>query len=170
MVNDLQNKVAAWVNENLSRVSAKNPASIHLDELLGREIKNDEILDLSLNAFVHLIEILVKDGVPVKPFLAIVLEGDSREIQFDIPENKKDITNQLSNKPPSLYLVDWDSSKYLTVIEKYQTPLPFELLEDNIVGVYTYFIEYRGAIGIDNDWEFARAIYLDYYPEKFRQR
>lgn len=168
MDKDIYSRVQNWITENISLVSAKHPVSIHIDELLGRKFKGQESLRISLDAFEQVINILLKNGVPVQPSLTIILESESKKIELNIPKNRKEIVAQLAPEPPSVYLVSWDASKYLSVIEEYKTPLPFDLLLNEVEGVITYYIEYRGSIGIENDWEFSRAIYLDYYPEKFR--
>lgn len=168
MDNEILSRTINWVNDNFTEVTEKQPISIHIDELLGTKVKGEEALDASLDAYRNIIAFLEKESVPVQPSLTIILHGDNKGMNFIPPKNKEEIISQLGLEPPSIYLLSWDSSKYLSVNEQYKKPLGFNLLHHKVEGVFTYYIEYRNQIGIENDWEFSRAIYLDYFPERFR--
>jgi hypothetical protein len=46
--------------------------------------------------------------------------------------------------------------------------LLFDLLTPPIAGVSAYYREFRDMMGIENEWEFVKGIYVQYHPEEYR--
>jgi len=159
----MNEKVEHWLNDNLPQVTTQPALSIHLDELLDQPINPNEYIPLGLTAFGRLIELLQALQLPVKPMLVIPLTSHSNQISRIIPSNMSDLETELTPEPPSLYLLDWTPVEYFGVCEEYRSPLPFNLLAQS--GVYVYYREYRYEMDIIHDWEFMRAIYVNYWPQ-----
>lgn len=166
MTDLLKQQTKKWITDNLNHVSARNPVSIHIDELMGREIKKSKIVSISLQAFATLVEQLRELETPVQPSIVIPLVTLSKKLERAVPPDRKSIETQLDIEPPSLYLFDWSPSRYFEVCEEYRCPLTFSLIDDHSQGIYVCYKEVRYAAAIENDWEFARGIYVEYYPEK----
>ncbi len=151
-----------WLTETLPTVSQFQPSSIHLDELLGMSTSGIETVTISLQAYKILLEQLQTHQFPVKPMLVIPLVTISNKFERTVPLTINDLESQLSFEPPSLYLLAWHALEYEVEGEAYWIPLKFELLGSCPKRVHTYYKEVRYKDGIENDWEFTRAIYLEY--------
>jgi hypothetical protein len=159
----MNEKLEHWLNDTLSQVTAEHALSIHLDELLEKPINLNEYLTLGLVAFGQLVELLQILQFPIKPMLVIPLASHSSQISRIIPSSMSDLETELTPEPPSLYLLDWTPVECFGVCEEYRSPLPFNLLTQS--GVYVYYREYRYEMDILHDWEFMRAIYVNYWPQ-----
>lgn len=159
----LHQRIQKWLMENMKSVSIHNSVSIHLDELLGKELQRSAVTKTAVQAFHILVKTLQELQMPVQPILVIPLISISEKIQRAVPSKAEMIEDQLDFEPPSLCLMDWEIHKYFVVAEEYRCPLPFaffDILEEHI---YVYYREHRYKQGIDNDWEFARGVYIEYY-------
>ena len=169
MSSSLDQKVKRWVLDDLQSVSTCSSVSIHIDELLGRDMKKAETIVVSIRAFIALVEQMRTLQMPAKPILVIPLEATSTMIELNTPRSVEAMEDQLAFEPPSLCLEDWGSSKHFAVCEEYKSPLAFDLMDIGIPiddhNVYVYYREHRYAMGIENEWEFARAVYVEYYPD-----
>lgn len=161
--------VRKWVEDNLSLVTPMYPVSIHLDHVY-KGLKLNELVSNAVHAFAVLIEVLRELQVPAKPVLTIPLAEISREITGSVPRNLKGLEKQLHElTPPSLYLLDWGPVKFVALCEELSIPLPFKLLDNEFADdIYVYYREYRYGRGIKANWEFARSIYAEYYPDGVR--
>jgi hypothetical protein len=167
--NSLERQVQQWAEVGLARLSIRDPVTIHLDQLLGKKLKEKEALAVSLQVFRILVEQVRRRGTPAQPGLVIPLVFHGTKLEADVPVDLHSLEIQIHHRePPSLYLLDWEALKYLEVCEEYKAPLRFHLIEPPSEGVYVYYREFRDAESIEHNWEFARCIYVEYYPEHYR--
>ena len=149
-----------WINKNIQKVSIKNPISIHINNecdaanLLERSLKLFEFilncdLDLKVNK-----PILV---IPLKP-----VQIFSKEIiQFN------QCTELLSDEPPSIYIVNRSDSKICERCEEYKLPVNVPIITQKTdIFLYAFYREFRNFLGITNDWEYERCLYLEAYPHE----
>jgi len=161
----VENLIKQWLVTNLPTVSVTNPVTIHLDELIGDTIFEKNTLTVSIDVYQTLVEQLVALETPVKPGLVIPLVSSSRKLTMKVPLNLEELIHQRDqNEPPSLYLIDWRPNKTRVVCEEFHTPLSFNLLT---IGnqVYSYYREFRYSLGIKNNWEYSRAVYVEFFPD-----
>lgn len=168
-MNNLLNKqIKKWISKNLKLVSVHNPVSIHIDALLNRDVKKSEMIDISIQAFTILVKQIQELQMPVKPLMTIPLIAISKRIERSVPDNLITIENQLDIEPSSLYLLDWAPAEYFETCEEFRSPLSFKLIDNLLEGIYVYYREFRYEVGIENDWEFSRGIYVGYYSYNLR--
>jgi len=159
----LKDAIATWVEANLQEVSGVYPISNHIDEILGRSVQEPEAIELSINAYEFLVEMLRSLGVPVQPRLVIPLTWDTNELQRTVPQTLEEIRDQWRKcEPPSLFLLAWDRSRYLTIYEEYERPLPFN--PTPVTDTYAFYTEFRDITSMRQNWEFVRSVCIDYYP------
>lgn len=158
--------IEEWIQQELGKVTIRNPSSKHIDELLVDMPVKEDRLDISFELFGHLIKRLQEMGFPKKPVLIIPLKSANSKIEQRTPRSQEEIEQQFSIEPPSLYLVDWDQARVKNVLEQYRVPLPFEL--NDAEGIYVTYRESRDKFAIENDWEVSRNIYVEYFSEEFR--
>lgn len=169
MVDQVEQRVSEWVHKNLHGVDVAHPASDHLNIILGRDLEMDTMIDLSLVAFQILIEEIESYHNPVQPMLFIRLISERKRLQAKTPKNLSEIKDEWrSIEPPELYLLDWDTRKFLSIYEEYRCPLQFDLfrLEDD--SIYAFYSESRSMIDLENRWEYGRSIQVYYFPEEYR--
>jgi hypothetical protein len=159
----LEPSLHRWLNQNLGLVTTKHPISSHIDDIL-QDVLATEHIEISTQMFSALVGLLISMQTPVKPMLIIPLRSIARRVVQAIPQSKIDIESQLTNEPPSLYLVDWETARAQALLEEYNVPLPFELFSTTLEGVYVYYREVRFAREMQNDEEFLREIRAEYYP------
>ncbi|GEM_PF-2770807 len=159
----LNQLIDQWLAVSLPAVANGQLVSIHLDQLLGRSIDSSEAIAISIQAFEQLLKPLRALHLPVKPMLVIPLTMLSQRIERAIPANLEALAQELTNEPPSLYLLDWTPLEYFGECEEYRSPLPFKLLNHELGGTCVYYREYRYAPDIKHNWEFMRAIYAECY-------
>jgi hypothetical protein len=162
MTEILHQRIEKWIANNLKLVSIYNPVSIHIDDLLGGDVKKSETISTSILAFLTLVKRMQELEMPAKPMLVILLINIGKKIKRAIPHNLVAIESQLDIEPPSLYLLDWSPAEYFETCEEYRSPLTFKLINNSIDGIYIYYREFRYAMGIENNWEFSRGIYVGY--------
>lgn len=160
----LEKAIEQWSTKNIDQVSINNPISNHLDEILGIKIPRYETIATSCRAFGYLAELIKKTQHRVKPTLVIRLLTISANLGMNVPYSWEAIEDQLTHEPPSLYLLDWEIVKGYTVREEFSSPLPFQLMEEIPDKIYVYYKEFRSAEDIENNWEVARGIYIEYFP------
>jgi hypothetical protein len=161
--------ISQWVLSNLDQVSVQKPSSVHIDTLLGSELPAEELLPLSLQLFTDLIDIIKQMGITFQPGIVIPLIDGSQELEASVPLSFDELEKQLHElERPSLYLIDRETWKYVQVFEEYKYPICFDLLKLETDDIYVYYREFRSMMAIENNWEFTRCIYADYYPEIYR--
>ena len=169
MSEPLRQRIELWVEANLGSVSVRNPVSNHLDEVLGRPVERPDIIDLSLHAYAILVDQMQKLRMPAQPVLVIPLRSESIRLEATVPQDLPSIKSLWRQvEPPSLYLFSWDASRLLEVCEEYRAPLVFDPMPPPIAGTYAYYREFRDMAGIENNWEFTKGVYVEYFPEEYR--
>ena len=157
-----------WISENISSVSPLLPVTIHMTDLYKGlsqpEVLNHELFDISLMVFQNLVSEIKRIGNTVKTGLVIPLNGTSKKLSLKIPTSRADIFTQLTNEPPSLWMESWDTLKKAVVVEEFRTPFNIAILNINDSHFYAYYREHRYWMAIDNNWEFERGLYIEYYP------
>jgi hypothetical protein len=159
MNNSLDKRISHWLTNSLPIVTVTNPVSIHLDDLLGESMA--DIISPAMQSFLILLEQLRIMQMPVKPGLVIPLVSLSNKIERAIPENLTSLKKQLCHEPPSLYLLDWATSEHQLEGEAYWSPLSFSILDVASSDIQIYYKEIRYSLAIKDDWEFARAVYVE---------
>lgn len=164
--NSLVNPIHLWVRKNISQVSLDLFYSEHLDTIAPEIYPQiPDLIDFIVQAFLVLAQELEKLGMPVKAMATIPLAYvDNTTVPLQPPHSFETIVSQLSDEPPSLYLLSWHSMKQYILTEEFRTPLSFPLSEYLSDRVDIYYRAHRYGSHIKNDWEFARGIYLEHYP------
>jgi len=162
----LEKQIEGWVSANLKHVSLDNPVSIHIDMLVGKEVERSQLIPLSIEAFIALVKRIRKLQIPIQPTLAIPLVTLSNRVEMAAPHNLETLESQLPDREtPSLYLLDPNTWRGCENYEEYKAPLGFSLLARSTKGIYFCYRELRDGLAIKNNWEFARAVYAEFYPE-----
>ncbi len=167
MINDFLNKqIASWITDNLPLVPQYQGLSIHLDDLLHRDLDPSEVIPLAWQVFTCLLKQIQDLGMPVQPVVIIYLEEISNRIEKAIPVSPADIERQVALTPPEMYLIDWSAPRDLA--DMYRASLPANLFGREMDGVHISYREYRDLLSQQNDWEYARDIYIEYSPVSAR--
>ncbi|WP_425147462.1 hypothetical protein [Deinococcus sp.] len=124
-------------------------------------------MDDSINAFTNTIDYLINIGKKCKVILVLPLETLSSELSCLIPQTQSDVEKAMSAESPSLYITAEDIFSYKEPIEEYKHPLNFSLCEIYSENVLEYYREYRSILELNNSWEYSRAIYLEYFTDRF---
>ncbi len=86
-----------------------------------------------------------------------------------VPKNLQELDIlRRQEEPPSLYLVDWDSRKYMRIIEEYRCPLPFEIFVPLKPGVIAFYHIHRNKEAIEQNWGYSAFVHVEYYPARYR--
>ncbi len=158
--------VRKWVNSQIVSLSDTKIATIHLDDLLKRDIEKRDSLDVSAKVFCALIE-NIKNNENLMPVLVIALEC-VETFDNSIPDLNS-ITEQLSDEPPSIYLLHREVCKYLEICEEYKYPLSYDLINEPELkkNIYWYYRIFRGHEAIQKNWEYSRCIYATYFHPRW---
>lgn len=160
----MDQKIHLWLTKELGNLSYENPISIHLDQLLGEEIEKGSLLDISIKAFLMLVDQLGDKRSLAIPLLVIPLKVIGSQLVMETPRDLAMLVNHLDYEPPSLYLLHPDILKYPEYCEEYKCPLPFQFVQLSTHNVYTYYREFRCEEALKNQWEYSRCIYIQLNP------
>ncbi len=164
--NLLQQQISEWVQDNIELVSAENPVTMHVDRLRGVDLARERIIPTSLEILKALVLEVQCFNDRVKAGLVLPLKAYNKKINTKHPVDLDGLQYQLlSREPPSIYLVSWTSSRKFYRTEEYRCPIDFLPLDDYHDNLYVYYQENRGRIGIQNNWEFAKGIFIEYCPD-----
>ncbi len=166
---NFSDKIEKWFLQASTQVFPHKPVSIHMDELLGVHVNKEEYLSTSLGVFLILLEKIKSMDASFQLILGIPLISRRNKIKFLVPKDQSAMERDFTDTPPNIYLVSWETKKYLNIIEGYECPLPFNLFSPPLEGVYIRYSESRGEISIKNNFEFARNVSVEYFPEEFRE-
>lgn len=161
---DLDKLIGEWVQTNIMNVATLNPISMHITDLLQTEVLKDDILNTSMDVYRTLVKEIRQRNNPVKTSLVIPLLSLSRKIKMKIPKGIDDVMNDLNVEPPSIYLESWEQPRSYVVIEEFRCPLSSSFVSTLPKNFYVHYREHRYSIGIWNNWEFDRGIYIEYFP------
>ena len=160
----MNKKIQEWLAKEFDNLSVEHPMSIHLDDLLNEKVRKDTIIDVSVQAFITLIEQLKEKRTLTVPMLVIPLHIIGTQLAKEVPRDLAMLVNQLDDEPPSLYLLHPGILMHLEFCEEYKCPLPFELASSTTYKFYAYYREFRYAEALKNQWEFSRCIYIQPNP------
>lgn len=168
MMNDVRRStIDQWLDTNLPSLSARQPITIHIDQLFHGAATRRDLLQAALDAFEYALTKIDILAAPPKVGLVIPLIAYGQQLVAAPPLDVNDVVGQLDREPPSLYVLDWNAYKIRHIVEEYRLPLAFtlspSLMSDSID---TYYREFRDEMGIRRGWEYSRAIYLEYYSSK----
>src|SRR5436305_7817122 len=90
----LEQQIEQWVHDNLNRISSHDPATIHIDQLLHKDVKGEAALAASLQAFMVLVGQIRPLQTPAQPTLVIPLL-DGLRIGADAPNDEQILKSQL---------------------------------------------------------------------------
>ncbi len=151
--------VEEWVESALVKPIQKNrPISVHVDELFPAADSNRWI-HLGYEAFKILLKATKNE---LEKFAVVCFPlGCTTELDVSTP-NWNSIHGKPVTEPPSLYLVSIDSMLLPNLAEEYRCPIlpPSELGQ-----VLAYYRCFRTPDGIENNWEYERAIYIEGHPK-----
>ncbi len=165
----MEQVVLNWIEQHIDQVAPRNPVGNHIDEITDTPLEGVEALHVSLQALAPLIRHLAVRDFPVQPILVVPLLYGTSRLAAACPSNLPEVYQNLhGSEPPSLYMQHWEAGIFLDPQEEYKRPLSFSLLEPPITGLYTYYRESRTLDELRDGWEFARCIYLAYYPARYR--
>ncbi len=160
MMNDQLNKqIANWIIENLPLVSRQEAQTIHLDDLMGRDLDPSEVSPVAWQVFTCLLKQIEDLGMPAQPVVIIFLEEISNRIEKAVPASPEAIERQVALTPPGMYLVDWSVRRN----PEYKASLPATFFGREIDGVHISYEEYLSPFS-QPDEEYGRAIIIEYLP------
>jgi hypothetical protein len=105
----LQNRLARWVEESLPKVIENGFESDHVDLLFPQEYSRvTDKTDFSIQVFCTLIALLNTMDAPIKTLANIPLSDIvAPSIPLKVPRDIETVRNQLSDEPPNLYLLKY---------------------------------------------------------------
>lgn len=161
--------IEAWFLNNVDHVRSPHAfVSNHIDEIIVHLQLNQNLVSESLEAFAALVSIIRQKGDIVQPMLAIPLEYKYNYILREVPSNLEEIVRRRrAEEPPSLYLLPWDAWVQPVQHEEYRCPLPFDILHHQVIGINSYYREFRNLDDMANDWEFTGCVYVAYYSARY---
>jgi hypothetical protein len=157
-----EQKIEQWLEKYLPSLSASGALSVHVDNLLGRSLGKPETLRVSLNALSVLWLLMQRRQAGVKFGLVIPLHSPSPQLSANAPTDLGEIEQQLSDEPPSLFLIGRNAFESQEIFEEYKRPLFFELVPNVPQAALTYYREFRDITYLRNGWEFSRCVYIEY--------
>ncbi len=171
----LQRQVTNWIKLTLQtkhEAPLNKPLTVHLDHLLGIAVDRDNLVAVSFQTFLVLIEELESQGIISRihplyiPALYIPLECSESLIAgpFDSETLIQEVDHHDS---PSLYLIEPRMKTKTPSIEQYIFPLPVLDFVEKVEGMRVYYNATRSAEDIKHGWEYGRNIVAEYHPPAY---
>jgi hypothetical protein len=158
-----KNVIIEWINRNSNNFEQNLYASFHIDEILHESQTKEELLKSSIRLFDCVIDVIGSEINNTKPVLIIPL-NPSEVIRTDF--NITDLSGKdLGEESPSIYLIKRDLDKYFEQWEEYLLPLKWNPFQRHKNRYNIYYRTYRDPLSFQNDWEYSRSIFIEYYPE-----
>ena len=164
----IQSWLEGWLDYAMPALisGVENHSHLHIDDLLGKTSDNQEIVEVSLQAFHMLIKQVAEWKSPIKLSLVIPLQPLDNKITLSVPHDVQDVISQLDFVPPSLNIIRWQSFYSPTllhpiVLEEYRSPLRFDLFKNSDDKTVAYYHEIRNQEEFDASEEFRRRILVD---------
>jgi hypothetical protein len=82
-----------------------------------------------------------------------------------VPKDIDELQSELSDEPPSLYILSRELPKKFDPVQEFKTPLNFSLFSGYEDQIDIQYREFRFHHAIQNNWEFLRVVYLEYFPK-----
>lgn len=155
-----------WLDDSMRLKGQVYPLTAHVSSFVEIELKGEELLDFSINVFFELVSEIIKKGCIAEFMPVLVLPLDCSDY-LSFWDDTKPLYSQLSDEPPSIYLLDRDKAKFPAKSEEYRVPVELGLAKVEGMELNTYYRCFRDVMSIENDWEFNRAIYIECYPTQF---
>jgi hypothetical protein len=131
--------------------------------LLGAEYRPEQALAIGLSALLILVEAIGDRLHDLMPLLVLPLEPSPR-LDVGTPA-RAEYARQSTPEPPSVYILARDAFKCWDAVEDYRLPLDDEELA--VVGggiLVAYYRCFRDFEARANGWEYARCVYVGYFP------
>ncbi len=162
---DLSTVIQSWIDTYVASVSPCEAATNHIDELLMRDVTMEESIELVMQMYTLLVQQLLQIDLPVQPMAVIPLLEVPRLLAAEIPDTLERIRDQMHDlEPPSLYMLSWQPLKSYAPGEDLRLSLAVQF--DGIdQKTHCYYREFRYKEAMQNDWEYARGIFLEYFPD-----
>lgn len=158
----IADKVASWCQVTRPLVTVRNPQSVHLDDLVGSAYDPSAMLRVGLAALHSLATLLDADAAGIMPVLVVPL-GSADALDVRVPP-VSEYSIQIAEESAGLYLVMRDSKIFWESIEEYRVPLSDLVVPSARGGRYvSYYRCFRGSEALENDWEYERCVYVEYY-------
>ena len=160
-------KFKDWYNETILERGRKYPLCAHVSEFFPANISRDKLFEGSLALFLECVGLVKEKSLDgeVMPALVIPLLYSDK---LHVWDDSISLSDQLHDmEPPSLYLIEYKIAKYFEKVEEYRVPVELDLgwVELTKKNFSIYYRCHRSIEEIENDWEYSRAIYLEYYPD-----
>jgi hypothetical protein len=167
---ELRRLVKAWLDDALNRVSPSHMVHIHVDELANNVGRTPtERLNAITSAYVCTIDLLADKSRDVKAVLVIPLHDRAR-LECE-PPGVDNLPAEMSDEPPSIYLIHREMDKRLRAGELYRCLLPeFHLFETRPSDVFVFFEAWRSEKERRDGWEYARTISAEHYVTQYQDR
>jgi hypothetical protein len=161
---DRRRVLQSWLTASLNDVNPLNPVHKHADELVPEVARNSSaMLEAITPYFRETIALLSAVAADVMPVLTIPLKEASSLIAR--PPDLSNLSSELSDEPPSIYLVHREASKVLVLSESYRCFLAgFQPAREPLPNVWFFYETSRGERERAHGWEYRRAIFGRHYP------
>ena len=161
-------RVAAWLDVAFETTRITNPASIHLDALLGHSIPDAEQIALACAVMRLLVGTNTERYLEYAPILNIALDDTEAFTILPAPETEAALLQQWRRvEPPSFFIVKRQWRLSLRRIERYVCPLEFDLFPEGD-GIYTRYSTSRSLSARREKQEYGRWIEAEYCPPELQ--
>ena len=163
--NEKKALVRSWALRALLEATPGKTASIHSDELAALCTIEDTGLLWAWSAYILVVDALGARLSKYKPVLSIdLIPSEQLDVQVPIVAQ---LQSQMSDEPPSIHIVDRDSSSLLQNFETYRVPLRERLPSVDARPDLFYFYECsRSEQAREFGWEYGRRISVEHFPEE----
>ncbi|MGD8781977.1 MAG: hypothetical protein PVH88_23815 [Ignavibacteria bacterium] len=157
--------IANWIKKSFKSLQSYEFVTEHIDEIFNYEWDEIREIEFCLDAFDILVDEINKHSLKCVPMLVLPLNF-TEELKIEVP-SWNELRKLLIDEPPSLYLQKANQYLMLNRYEEYRRPINinYEFHYLNVENISIYYKIYRDEKSFSNDWEFARAIYIEYFPD-----
>lgn len=155
-------KLRAWIDDSIRSDHRKPFITSHVDEFLGEISNRHELLDKSLDLLHELVKASVEQKIieDFTPLLVVSLEASENILFWN---RSVSVVEEMIEEPPALYLVSRMSNREGNQYQEYKFPIHLELVDFKKYNFDVYYRCWRDRVGIENNWEYSRAIYIHGY-------
>ncbi|MFC6591402.1 hypothetical protein ACFP81_04830 [Deinococcus lacus] len=124
----------------------------------------DKSLELLLQSFGEACNLIAEKYNDRSLLLVLPLRALGNQVFATYPANLKELSTECDEfEPPSLYLLDRKHNINTEFVEEHVKPISFFELIPNSEGLRAYYREWRDFQNVSQNWEYSRAIYIQYY-------
>ena len=166
MMSSLSKNIKNWVQSEIPLMKFPEPLTAHINVLLGESIKQQDLIDVTWEAY---LELLVQTKTIADRYMPCLIIPLICTAELDLQGPTQSTLDQHldTHEPPSLYVIDRNIFRYHRVEEKYIRPLHFGIFSSAEENVYTEYVTFRDAVDIKNNWEYTRFIQSSYFPKEY---